>query len=202
LQDRVYDRIRVRFGGTPPLPRFMAEGNWIAMPGVPLITAGGPEAAAREVGEATGTPGDEAGSADDTTAPTTEEEHAGGAPGPVAEVERTEAAEETAPPASADAEAAPVPEVEPAPIRSEVIAAAATTEYDAAADTSEAAHVAELEAALLAASSPGDEVPAEPAADAATAPVEAPDAAAAPSEAPVAAATPSETPVVTEGAEV
>jgi hypothetical protein len=180
----------------------MAEGNWIAMSGVPLITAGGPEAAAREKGEATGAPGDEAGAADDTTAPTTEEEHADGAPGPAAEVEHTEAAEETAPPASADAEAAPIPEVEPAPTRSEVVAAAATTEDDAVVDTSKAAHVAELEAALLAASSPSDEVPAEPAADAATAPVEAPDAAVAPSEAPVTAATPSETPVVTEGAEV
>jgi hypothetical protein len=180
----------------------MAEGNWIAMPGVPLITAGGLEAAAREEGEATSAPGDEVGAADDTTAPTTEEEHVGGAPGPAAEVERTEVAKETTPPAFADTEAAPVPEVEPAPARSEVIAAAATTEDDAAADTLEVAHVAELEATLLAASSPGDEVPAEPAADAATAPVEAPDAAAAPSEAPVAAATPSETPVVTEGAEV
>jgi hypothetical protein len=180
----------------------MAEENWIAMPGVPLITAGGPEAAAREEGEATGTPGDEAGAADDTTAPTTEEEHAGGAPGPAAEVERTEVAKETTPPAFSDAEAAPVPEVEPAPARSEVIAAATTTEDDTAADTSEAAHVAELEAALLFASSPGDEVPAEPAADVAAAPFEALDAAAMPSEAPVSAATPSETPAIIEGAEV
>jgi hypothetical protein len=59
-------------------------------------------------------------------------------------------------------------------------------------DTSEAAHAAELEAALLAARSPGDEASVEPAADAAIASVEAPDAAAAPSEAPV----------VTEGGEV
>jgi hypothetical protein len=42
------------------------------MPGVPLITAGGPEAAAREEGEATGIPEDEAGAAEDVTAPTTE----------------------------------------------------------------------------------------------------------------------------------
>jgi hypothetical protein len=47
------------------------------MPGVPLITAGGPEAAAREEGEAVGVPDDEAGAAEDTTAPTTEEGHAG-----------------------------------------------------------------------------------------------------------------------------
>jgi hypothetical protein len=56
----------------------------------------------------------------------------------------------------------------------EAVAAAATPEEDAGADASEAAHVAELEAALLAASSPGREGPAEPAADAAVAPVEAP----------------------------
>jgi hypothetical protein len=180
----------------------MTEDNWIAMPGVPLITVGGPEAAAREEGEVTGAPGDEAGIVDDATAPTTEEEHADGALGPAAEVERTEAAEETAPPASAAAEAAPVPEVESAPAHSEVIAAAATPEEDTGADTSEAAHAAELEAALLAASSLGHEGPAEPAADVAAAPVEAPDAAAAPSEAPDAAATPREAPVIIEGAEV
>jgi hypothetical protein len=56
----------------------MMEGNWITMPGVPLITVGGPEAAAREEGEVTGAPGDEAGAAEDTTAPTTEEERADG----------------------------------------------------------------------------------------------------------------------------
>jgi hypothetical protein len=60
----------------------MTEGNWIAMPGVPLITAWGPEAAASEEGEATGVPDGEAGSAEDTTAPTTEEGHARGAPEP------------------------------------------------------------------------------------------------------------------------
>jgi hypothetical protein len=56
----------------------MTEGDWIAMPGVPLITAGGPEAAGREEGKATGVPDDEACTAEDTTAPTTEERHAGG----------------------------------------------------------------------------------------------------------------------------
>jgi hypothetical protein len=155
----------------------MMEGNWITMPGVPLITAGGPEAAAREEGEVTGVPGDEAGTAEDTTAPTTEEGNAEGALEPATEVKRTEAAERTAPPASGATEAAPVPEVESAPAQGDVVAATATIEEDSAADASEAAHVAELEAALLAASSPGDEAPAEPAADAAVASVEAPDAA-------------------------
>jgi hypothetical protein len=132
----------------------MTEGNWITMPGVPLITAGGPEVAAREEGEVTGAPGDEAGAAEDTTSPTTKEERTDGAPGPTAEVERTEAAEETVPPAPTSARAAPVPEVESTPAPDEAAAAAASPKEDAGADASEAAHVVELEAALLAASSP------------------------------------------------
>jgi hypothetical protein len=178
----------------------MAEGSWIVMPGIPLITAGGPEAAAREEGEVTGALGDEAGVAEDTTTPTTEGERADGTSGPAAEVIRAEAAKGTVPPAPASARDAPGAESTPVP--DEVVAVVANTEEDTGADTSEAAHTAELEAALLAASSPGRERPAEPAADAAAAPAETPDAAAAPSEAPDAAATPSEAPVVTEGAEV
>jgi hypothetical protein len=54
----------------------------------------------------------------------------------------------------------------------------------------------------LAASSPGRESPAEPAADTAAVPVGTPDAAAAPSEVPDTAAAPSEAAVGTEGAEV
>jgi hypothetical protein len=52
-------------------------------------------------------------------------------------------------------EAAPVAEEELAPAHGDVVAAAVPVEEDAAADASEAAHAAELEAALLAASSPG-----------------------------------------------
>jgi hypothetical protein len=152
------------------------------MPGVPLITAGGPDAAAREEGEATGAPGNEADAAEDTTAPTTEGERADGASGPAAKVECTEAAEETVPPAPASVGAAP--EVESTPAPDEAVAVAATTEEDAGADASEAAHAAELEAALLAVSSPGREGPAEPTADAAVVPVETPDAAAEPVETP------------------
>jgi hypothetical protein len=170
----------------------MTEGNWITMPGIPLITTGGPEAAAREEGKVAGAPGGEVGIAEDMTVPTTKEGQVEGAPEPAAEVERTEAAEGTAPPTSAAPVAAPAPETESVPAQSEVVAAPVTVEEDAAADASEAAHAAELEAALLAASSPGDEASVEPAADADVVSVEAPDSAAAPSEAPV----------VTEGAEV
>jgi uncharacterized Ntn-hydrolase superfamily protein len=82
--------------------------------------------------------------------------------------------------------------VEFAPAQGDVVAATATVEEDSAADDSEAAHVAELEAALLAASSPGGEAPAEPAVDAAVASVEAPETSVMLNEAPI----------VTEGAEV
>jgi hypothetical protein len=98
------------------------------MPRVPLITAGDPEAAAREEGEVTSALGDEAGVAEDTTAPTTEGERADGASGPAAEVDRAEAAEETVPPAPTSAGAAPGVESMPVPV--EAIAVVATTEED------------------------------------------------------------------------
>jgi hypothetical protein len=152
----------------------MTEVNWIVMPGVPLITAGGPEAVVREEGNVTGAPGDGARSAEETTGPTTDEERVNRATGPSVEVERTEAAEETVPPAPASPGAASVPEVDSAPVPDEAAAAAVNTEENAGADASEAAHAAELEAVLLAASSPGREDPAEPAAAAVAAPTEAP----------------------------
>jgi hypothetical protein len=170
----------------------MTEGDWIAMPDVPLITAGGPEAATREEGEATGVPEDEVGAAEDTTAPATEERHGGDAPEPAIEGERADAAAGTAPFTPTGLEAAPAAEEEVAPAPGDVVAAAVPAREGAAADASEAAHAAELEAALLAASSPGGEGPAEPAVDAAVASVEATEASAVLSEAPV----------VAEGAEV
>jgi hypothetical protein len=145
----------------------MTDGNWITMPGVPLVTTGGPEAAEREEG-------DEARAAEETTGPTTEEERVDRAAGPSVEVERTEAAEEAVPAAPVSPGAASVPEVDSAPVPDEALAVAVITEENAGADASEAAHVAELEAVLLAASSPGREDPAEPAAVSAAAPTEAP----------------------------
>jgi hypothetical protein len=94
------------------------------MPGVPLITTGGPEAAAREEGEATGVPDDEAGTAEDMTAPTTEEGHGEGAPEPATEGERAEAAAGTAPFVPTVLEAAPAAEEELAPAPGDVVAAA------------------------------------------------------------------------------
>jgi hypothetical protein len=152
----------------------MMEGNWIAMPGVPLITSGDPEAAVREEGVVTSAPGDGARTAEETTGPTTDEERVNKATGSSIEVERTEAAEETVPPTVASPVAASVPEVDSAPVPDEAVAAAVNTEENAGADASEAAHVAELEAVLLAASSLGREDPAEPAAASVAAPSEAP----------------------------
>jgi hypothetical protein len=131
---------------------------------------------------------EEAGAAGDMTAHTIEEGHGGGAPGPTTEGEQAEAAAGTAPSAPAGLEA--TSEVAPAPV--DAVAAAAPAGEDVAADASEVAHAAELEAKLLAASSPGGEGPAEAAVDAAVAPVEATEASTVLSEAPV----------VAEGAEV
>jgi hypothetical protein len=45
LQARVAAHLRSRHGGVLPQPQFMREGDWIAMPGVPLIAAGSAEVA-------------------------------------------------------------------------------------------------------------------------------------------------------------
>jgi hypothetical protein len=111
----------------------MTGGNWIAMPGVPLITAGEPKAAAREGGNVTDAPGDGARAAEEMTGPTTEEEHVNRGAGPSDEVERTEAAEETVPPVSASPGAASVPEADAAPAPDEAAAAAVDTEENAGA---------------------------------------------------------------------
>jgi hypothetical protein len=104
------------------------------MPGVPLITGGGPEAAVREEGEATGVPEDEAGAAEDVTAPATEEGHRGGAPEPAIERERAEAAAGTAPSAPAGLEAAHAAEEEVAPAPGDTVATAVPAREDAATD--------------------------------------------------------------------
>jgi hypothetical protein len=93
------------------------------------------------------------------------------ATGPSDEVERTEAAVETVSPAPASPGAAAVPEIDAAPVPNEAAPVAVNTEENAGGDASETAHAADLEAALLAASSPGCEDPTEPAA---VAPAEAP----------------------------
>jgi hypothetical protein len=84
------------------------------------------------------------------------------ATGPSDEVERTEAAVETVFPAPASLEAATVPEVDAAAAPDEAAPVAVNTEENVGGDTSETAHAAELEVALLAASSSRREGPTEP----------------------------------------
>jgi hypothetical protein len=83
---------------------------------------------------------------------------------PSDEAERAEAAVETVVPALASPGAAAVPEEGAVPTPDEVVPATASTEENTRGDASEMAHVTELEATLLAASSPGHEGPPEPAA--------------------------------------
>jgi hypothetical protein len=142
----------------------MTEGNWIAMPGVPLITAGDPEATAAEEGNVTDAPGDGAPAAEGATGPASEEAHVDRATGPSDEAERTEATMETVSLAPTSLEAAAVPEVDTAPAPDDAALVAVNTEENVGGDTSETAHAAELEAALLATSSPGREGPTESAA--------------------------------------
>jgi hypothetical protein len=152
----------------------MTEGNWIAMLGVPLIAAGNPEAGAVEGGNVADAPGDGARAAEGMTGATSDEARTDRATRPSDEVEHTEAAVETVSPTPASPGAAAVPEVDAAPVPDEAAPAAVNTEENVGGDASETAHAAELEAALLAASSPGREDPMEHAAAAATAPTEAP----------------------------
>jgi hypothetical protein len=115
----------------------MTEGNWIAMPGVPLITAGDPKTIIREEGEVTDAPGDGVRAAEEMTGPTADEEHVNRAAGPSDEAERTEAAEETVPPAPASPGAASVPEAETALVPDEAALVAVDTEENVGGDASE-----------------------------------------------------------------
>jgi hypothetical protein len=148
----------------------MMEGDWIAMPGVPLIAAENPEALRRR-GDGADAPGDGARAVEETTGRTSNEACEDRATGPTDEVERTEAATGTVSPTSASPGAAAVPEFDAAPAPKKVAPATVNAEEDAGGDVSEMAQAAELEAALLAAGSSGRESPSEPAAGA---PAEAP----------------------------
>jgi hypothetical protein len=157
----------------------MREGDWIAMPRVPLIAAGNPEAAVGVEGDGANTPDDGARATEEATGPASKDVRVDRAMAPSDEAERAEAAVGTVVPVLASPGAAVVPEEDAAPAPDEVVPATANADENAGGDASEMAHVAELEATLLAASSPGHEGPPEPA-----------------------AAEPAETPVVTAEAEV
>jgi hypothetical protein len=160
----------------------MMEGDWIAMPGVPLIAAGNPEAAAGVEGDGTNAPGDGARAVEEATGVMSDKARVDRATAPSDEAERAEAAVGTIAPVLASPGAAAVPEEDAALAPDEVAPAIANTEENAGGDTSEMAHAVELDAALLAASSPRGAPPPPP-----------PEPA---------AAEPAKTPVVTAEAEV
>jgi hypothetical protein len=142
----------------------MRQGDWIAMPGVPLIAAGSPEAAAGVEGDGANAPGDDARATEEVTGPASDDVRVDRATEPSDEAKRAEAAVGTVVPVLTSPGAAAVPEEDAAPTPDEVVPATTNAEENAGGDASETAHVAELEATLLAASSPGHEGPPEPAA--------------------------------------
>jgi hypothetical protein len=141
----------------------MMEGDWITMPGVPLIAVGNPKATAGVEGDGTNAPGDGARAAEEATGPMSDEAHVDRATAPSDEAERAEAAVGTVAPVHTSSGAAAVPEEDAALAPDEVAPATVNAEENAGGDTSNMAHAAKLEAALLAASSPGREGPPEPA---------------------------------------
>jgi hypothetical protein len=130
-------------------------------------------------GDGANAPGDGARAAEEATGPASDDVHVDRETEPSDEAERAEAAVGTVAHVLASPGAAAVPEEDAAPAPDEVVPATAKAEENAGGDASEMAHAAELEATLLAASSPGHEDPPE-----------------------LAAAEPAETPVVTAEAEV
>jgi hypothetical protein len=129
------------------------------MPRVPLIATGNPEAAAGVEGNGANAPGDDARATEEATGPVSDDVHVDRATDPSDEAERAEAAVGTVAPVLTSPEAAAVPEEDAAPTPDEVVPATANAEENTGGDTSEMAHVAELEATLLAASSLGHEGP-------------------------------------------
>jgi hypothetical protein len=77
------------------------EGEWIAMPGVPQITAGNPKAAAGVEGEGTNAPGDGARTVEEAIGPASDEVRADRATEHSDEAERAAATVGTVVPALA-----------------------------------------------------------------------------------------------------
>jgi hypothetical protein len=127
LQARVLKRLRSRYDGTLPEPRFMMEGDWIAMPEVPLIAAGNSEAAAGEEGNGTSIPGDSARAAKEAIGPMSDEVRVDRATAPSDDVERADAAVGTVAPVLASPGATAVPEGDAAPAPDEVAPPLSTT---------------------------------------------------------------------------
>jgi hypothetical protein len=136
-----------------PQPQFIREGDWIAMPGVPLISAGNVEvargAAADVEGDVAVAQCDDARITEEATRPGAENVRDDGAKGPSDETERAEATVNTIVPTLTSVETAAAPEGDAVPAPDENIPTAASTEETPVGDTSEMAHATELEATLL-----------------------------------------------------
>jgi hypothetical protein len=148
----------------------MREGDWIAMPEVPLITAGHTEAAANVEKDRVDAQCDDARATEEVTGSGAENVRDDGAEDPLGEMERAEATANDVAAAFTPAVPAAAPEGDAVPVPDGNAPAAASAEENPAGDASETAHAAELEATQLAASSPGREAPPEPAAAESTEP--------------------------------
>jgi hypothetical protein len=144
----------------------MEEGNWISMPGVPLITT---EGAAAERGAAADTEGggadaqcDDASDTEGVARLDVEAIHDDRVEGPMDDAERTMATVCTIVAACSSPKVAAAPDGDAVPAPDEDAHAAASTRGPPGGDASEMAHAAELEATLLATSSPEREAPPEP----------------------------------------
>jgi hypothetical protein len=133
----------------------MREGDWIAMPGVPLITAGHAEAAADVENDRAGVQCDDARATEEAMRPGAEDVRDDSAEGPTGETERAEATVNNVVPALTPTGPAAAAEGDAVPAPDENVPTAASAKENPVGDTSETAHAAELEATLLAASSPG-----------------------------------------------
>jgi hypothetical protein len=144
----------------------MREGNCIAMPGVPLITAGNAEVTRGDTVDVENGGADaqcdDARATEDATRPGAENVRDDGAEGPSGETECAEATVNTVVPALPSIGTAATPEGDAVPTPDENVPVAASAKENPIGDALEMAHAAELEATLLAASSPGREVPRSP----------------------------------------
>jgi hypothetical protein len=166
LQVRVAVHLRSLHGGVLPQPQFMREGDWIAMPGVPLIVAGSAEVAREAAADVGGNRAsaqcDDARVTEEVARPEAEAMCDDSAKGPSDDAERAVVTVDTIVPALTSPGTAAAPEGDAVPAPDENVPAAVSTEENPGGDTSEMVHAAELEVALLAASPPERDAPRSP----------------------------------------
>jgi hypothetical protein len=137
----------------------MREADYIAMPGVPLITARCAEAAADAENDRVGTQCDNARATEEAARPGVKNVRDDGAEGHLGETERAEATVNDVVAALTPTEPAAASEGGAVPAPDGNVPAAACAEENPADDASETVHAAEVEPTLLASSSPGREPP-------------------------------------------